>query len=59
MSIRNTGCTLFRTGRPLEFNGLDFWKLENDMYVENWVFVDMIHLFRQFGVDLFDRIPRR
>jgi predicted ester cyclase len=44
------------TGRPLEFNGLDFWKLENDMYVENWVFVDMIHLFRQFGVDLFERI---
>jgi len=46
------------TGRPLEFNGLDFWKLENDMYVENWVFVDMIHLFRQFGIDLFERIPR-
>ena len=46
------------TGRPLEFNGLDFWKLENDRYVENWVFVDMIHLFRQFGVDLFERIPR-
>jgi predicted ester cyclase len=46
------------TGRPLEINGLDFWKLENDMYVENWVFVDMIHLFRQFGVDLFERIPR-
>ena len=46
------------TGRPLEINGLDFWKLENDRYVENWVFVDMIHLFRQFGVDLFARIPR-
>jgi hypothetical protein len=26
------------------------------MYVENWVFVDMIHLFRQFGVDLFERM---
>ena len=46
------------TGRPLIVNGLDFWKLENDRYVENWVFVDMIHLFRQFGVDLFERIPR-
>jgi len=44
------------TGRPIEVNGLDFWKLENDRYVENWVFVDMIHLFRQFGVDLFDRM---
>lgn len=47
------------TGRPIEFNGLDFWKLEDDVYTENWVFVDMIHLYRQFGVDLFDRIPGR
>lgn len=45
------------TGRPIDFNGLDFWKLEGDRYIENWVFVDMIHLFRQFGIDLFDRIP--
>ena len=44
------------TNRPIEFNGLDFWKLENDVYVENWVFVDMIHLFRQFGVDLLARM---
>jgi len=27
--------------------------------VENWVFVDMVHLFRQMGVDLMARIPRR
>lgn len=44
------------TNRPVEFNGLDFWKLENDLYVENWVFVDMVHLFRQFGIDLLQRI---
>jgi hypothetical protein len=36
---------------------LGFWRLEIDQYVENWVFVDMVHLFRQFGVDLFERIP--
>lgn len=47
------------TDKAIEFNGLDFWKLENDMYVENWVFVDMIHLFRQFGIDLIGRIARR
>lgn len=47
------------TNRPVEFNGLDFWKLENDVYVENWVFVDMIHLFRQFGIDLFERLARQ
>lgn len=46
------------TGRTVEFNGLDWWKREDEMYVENWVFVDMIHLFGQFGVDLLARIPR-
>jgi len=44
------------TNKPVAFNGLDFWKLENDKYVENWVFVDMVHLFRQFGIDLFERL---
>jgi predicted ester cyclase len=46
------------TGNTIEFNGLDWWKRDGEKYVENWVFVDMIHLFAQFGVDLFERIPR-
>jgi predicted ester cyclase len=46
------------TNKPVEFNGLDFWKLENDRYIENWVFVDMVHLFRQFGIDLFERLAK-
>lgn len=44
------------TGNRVEINGLDWWKREGEQYVENWVFVDMIHLFRQFGVDLMARI---
>ncbi len=44
------------TGAAIDFNGLDWWKLEGDRFVENWVFVDMIHLFEQMGVDLFDRM---
>jgi len=47
------------TGNQIEFNGLDWWKREGDMYVENWVFVDMIHLFRQFGIDLFGRLAHQ
>lgn len=43
--------------RLIEFNGLDYWKREGEQYVENWVFVDMIHLFRQLGLDLLERIP--
>ncbi|MCP4425743.1 MAG: ester cyclase [Chloroflexi bacterium] len=47
------------TNKPVVFNGLDWWKREGEMYVENWVFVDMIHLFRQFGIDLFDRLAQQ
>jgi len=46
------------TGKPLVINGLDYWKREGERYVENWVFVDMIHLFRQLGVDLFARLDQ-
>ena len=44
------------TGNQISFNGLDWWKRDGEKYIENWVFVDMIHLFAQFGVDLFDRM---
>lgn len=47
------------TNNPIEFNGIDFWKLDNDQYIENWVFVDMVHLFRQFGIDLFERLRQQ
>ncbi len=40
----------------VEINGLDWWKRDGEVYIENWVFVDMIHLFRQLGVDLFERL---
>ncbi len=47
------------TGNQIDFNGLDFWRREGDLFVENWVFVDMIHLFRQFGTDLFERLAKQ
>ena len=47
------------TVKPIEVNGLDWWKRENEQLVENWVFVDMIHLFRQFGVDLMARLAEQ
>jgi len=37
-------------------NGIDFWREENGQFVENWVFVDMIHLFAQMGIDLMKRV---
>ena len=43
------------TGNAIDFNGLDWWKRDGEQYIENWVFVDMVHLFDQFGVDLIAR----
>lgn len=37
-------------------NGIDFWRFESGQFTENWVFVDMIHLFDQFGIDLMARV---
>ncbi|MEO0561004.1 MAG: ester cyclase [Chloroflexota bacterium] len=44
------------TQREVRFNGLDFWVRDDEKIVENWVFVDMIDLYRQFGIDLFERL---
>jgi len=50
------GC--LTTGKSLVINGLGYWKREGEMYIENRVFVDLIHLFRQLGVDLFARLDQ-
>lgn len=43
------------SGARLEVSGLDFWLRTGGQFTENWVFVDMVHLFAQMGVDLFAR----
>ncbi|MEL6618085.1 MAG: ester cyclase [Pseudomonadota bacterium] len=40
----------------IEVSGLDFWLRTGRQFTENWVFVDMVNLFEQMGVDLFARM---
>lgn len=40
-------------GRPVEIRVMDFYHRRGDKLDENWVFIDMIHLFLQLDVDLF------
>jgi predicted ester cyclase len=40
------------TGKRITQRIMDFWRREDDMLAENWVFIDMIDLFDQFGIDL-------
>lgn len=45
------------TGARIEFRVMDFWRREGDLLSENWVLIDLIDTFRQFGVDLFAKLP--
>lgn len=46
------------TGARVEFRVMDFWRREGDLLSENWVLIDLIDAFRQFGVDLFAQWAR-
>jgi|TARA_B000000609_G_scaffold120416_1_gene94356 hypothetical protein len=40
----------------IEMRSLDFWRLENGLIRENWVLVDLLDVYQQIGVNVFDRI---
>ncbi len=42
------------TGRKIKLRYMDFWRVEDDELVENWVLLDIIDVMRQMGVDLLD-----
>lgn len=44
------------SGAILDVSGIDFWLRTDGQFTENWVFVDMIDLFAQMGIDLFARM---
>ena len=47
------------TGIHFTIRDFDWWRREGDLLVENWVPIDMIDIFKQFGVDLFDRLRQQ
>jgi predicted ester cyclase len=44
------------TGETVTFRVIDFWRRESDLLAENWVFIDIIELLNQMGVDVFERL---
>jgi predicted ester cyclase len=44
------------TGKRITQRIMDYWRREDELLVENWVFIDMIDLLGQFGIDL---LPHR
>lgn len=47
------------TGARVEMRVADWWRREGERLVQNWVFIDLPHLFLQMGVDLFGRLRER
>jgi len=43
------------TGQKITMRSLDFWRVENGLIRENWVLVDMLHVWHQLGVDVLAR----
>ncbi|MEL6586029.1 MAG: ester cyclase [Pseudomonadota bacterium] len=43
-------------GQTLTMRSLDFWRVEGDRIRENWVCVDLLHVWDQVGVDVLARM---
>lgn len=43
------------TGKAGEFRVIDIYRRAGDRLAENWVFIDLLHFWKQQGVDLLDR----
>ncbi len=44
------------SGKRIEMRSLDFWRLQNGKIRENWVLVDLLHVYDQLDVDVFRRM---
>lgn len=44
------------TGNTIGMRVMDWWRRNGEVLAENWVFIDMIDLYLQFGVDVFARM---
>ncbi len=44
------------SNQEITMRSLDFWRCENGLIRENWVLVDLLHVYHQIGVDVFSRM---
>ena len=44
------------TGKPGEFRVIDIYRRDGDKLAENWIFIDLLHFWKQQGLDILARI---
>ena len=44
------------SGQQITMRSLDFWRCENGLIRENWVLVDLLDVYAQIGVNVFERM---
>ena len=42
--------------KAITMRSLDFWRVSNGLIRENWVLIDLLHVYHQLGVDVFNRM---
>jgi predicted ester cyclase len=42
--------------QAITMRSLDFWRCENGLIRENWVLVDLLHVYKQIGINVFARM---
>ena len=57
LTLKNDGWMgLPPTNKELEMRSLDFWRLEKGLIRENWVLIDLLDIYKQLGINVFDRL---
>ena len=46
------------SNRPITMRVMDWWRAQDGLLAENWVLIDLPHLFLQMGVDLLEPLRR-
>ena len=44
------------TNQAITMRSLDFWRCEKGLIRENWVLIDLLHVYHQIGIDVFSRM---
>ena len=45
-----------KSSERLEFRVIDIYRRQDDKLIENWIFIDLLHVMHQQGLDVLGRM---